>query len=171
MMPSGQSSQTETTSSCYSSFFGLSPFALISFPSLQLTFVSYTSIHAGNSWASHSLTLSLINLPLGSFDPCTTASLLSLGRSEASLNKQHHQSEIWTWTLNRGLFSSGKSSIKRSNCIHWQMLWQGNTIQPVWRCTKTNESALISTINGIWILGFSNFNLQSWRFFLRTTSS
>lgn len=142
MKPSGQSRQTETASSPYSSFFGPSPFTLICFSSLQLTFVSYIFIRAGNSWASHS-TLSLIILLLGSFDPCTTALLLSLGRSEASPNKQHHQSEIWTWTLNRGLLSSGKSSIKRSNCIHWQMLWQGNTIRPACRCTRMSECALL----------------------------
>lgn len=42
------------------------------------------------------------------------------------LTKQTASSK-WNLTLNRGLISSGKSCIKRSNCIHWQMLWHRET--------------------------------------------
>lgn len=116
-MPSGQSRQTQAASSCYSSFSGPSPLALISWSSLQLTFVSYIFIHAGNSWASHSLTLSLINLLLGSLDPCSTAPPPSLGCSEAPPNKQHHQSELWAVGLySRGNLPSGGASVYAGRC-------------------------------------------------------
>lgn len=126
----------ETTSSCYSSFFGPSH-SLIHFPPSGLShtrvlFLISSLTHSPaalnpfcisvlNSCSSFKHPL-LINLLPRFFDSCAP---VLLAPSEVLPNKKHLQSEIWTWTLNSGLVCLGEVSIRRATaytgrCSHTQ---------------------------------------------------